>query len=171
MDIQVSVACQILTLLASWIISFNHHLMLVPPRGDPDASNQLTARNQANSQTYRALEDDEYDVFTSRVFYALGGYPDYSAITVTDDAGVFGDASVLVPEVPKLSHEEEQRYRPLYEKLVDLKKVERDRKLNTPAASAHREEKRSHQSIKKIAHQVGDFIFVFIPSCISHFHI
>ncbi|EGG04892.1 uncharacterized protein MELLADRAFT_88472 [Melampsora larici-populina 98AG31] len=127
----------------------------MPPRGDPNASDQLTSRNQVNSRTYQALDDDQYDVFTSRVFYALGGYPDYSAITITEDDGVFGDVSTLVPEIPKLSEEEELRYRPLYDKLVDKDKVEKDRKLNTPAASACKEEKRSLQSIKKIAIQLA----------------
>ncbi|KAH9810784.1 hypothetical protein DFH28DRAFT_902084 [Melampsora americana] len=128
----------------------------MPPRGDPDASARLTARNQANSETYKALDDDEYEVFTSRVFYALGGYPDYSAITITEDDGVFGDASILIPEIPKLSDEEESRYRPIYEKLVDMKKVDRDRNLNTPTTSARQEEKRSLQSIKKIGQQASN---------------
>ncbi|KAH9812934.1 hypothetical protein DFH28DRAFT_897985 [Melampsora americana] len=119
----------------------------------PDASNMLTARNEANSKTYQALDDDEYNVFTAPVFYALGGYPDYSAVTITDD--VFGDSSILIPEVPKLNPQDEARYRPIYEKLVDLKKVARDRELNTPAASSQREERRSLQCLKKIAQQLA----------------
>ncbi|KAH9818793.1 hypothetical protein DFH28DRAFT_888051 [Melampsora americana] len=126
----------------------------MPVRGDPNASEILTYRNQSNAKTYQGLDDDEYDVFTSKVFYALGGYPDYSAISVTEDSNVFGDSSTLVPEVPKLSPEDELRYRPIYERLVDQKKVARDRELNTPASSASKEEKRSLQCIKKIAHQL-----------------
>ncbi|KAH9808750.1 hypothetical protein DFH28DRAFT_1087283 [Melampsora americana] len=117
-----------------WWLSFaleaNKYPM--PVCGDPHASEILTHQNQSNSKTYQDLDDDEYDVFTSKVFYALGGYPDYSAITVTEDSNVFGDSSTLVPE----------------------KKVARDRELNTPASSAGKEEKRSLQCIKKIAHQL-----------------
>lgn len=85
----------------------------MPARGDPDAAHLLTVRNQANAKTYKALDADEHAVFTSKVFYALGGYPDYSAVTVLDD-NVYGDASILVPEVPKLSAEDEELYRPIY---------------------------------------------------------
>ncbi|KAH9809782.1 hypothetical protein DFH28DRAFT_904164 [Melampsora americana] len=127
-------------------------------RSHPDASNMLTARNQANSKTYQALDDDEYNVFTAPIFYALGGYPDYSSVIVTEDENVFGDASILVPEVPKLSPEDEARYRPIYEKLVDLDKVARDRMLNTPAVSTQREERRSLQCFKKIAQHVNYYV-------------
>ncbi|EGG10270.1 uncharacterized protein MELLADRAFT_94567 [Melampsora larici-populina 98AG31] len=127
----------------------------MPARGDPAASDILTMRNQANSKTYRALKKDEVAVFTAEVFYALGGYPDYSAISISDDADVFGDSSALVPEVPKLSPADENRYRPLYEKLVDQDKVARDRELHTPGSSACKEEKRSLQSFKKIALQLA----------------
>ncbi|KAH9809375.1 hypothetical protein DFH28DRAFT_1188896 [Melampsora americana] len=125
----------------------------MPPRGHPDAANMLTVRNQENSRTYQALSDDEYNVFTAPVFYALGGYPDYSAVTITED--VFGDSSILIPEVPKLSPEDEAQYRPIYEKLVDLKKVAKDREINTPAASSQKEERRSLQCFKKTAQQLA----------------
>ncbi|KAH9820211.1 hypothetical protein DFH28DRAFT_1122041 [Melampsora americana] len=139
-----------------WLsFSLDANKIPMPVRGAPDAGEQLIRRNKVNSTTYQALEDDEFMVFTSKIFYALGGYPDYSSVTVTEDPNVFGDSSILVPEVPKLSTEDENRYRPIYEKLVDLKKVDRDRKLNTAAASNAKEEKRSLQSIKKIAQQLA----------------
>ncbi|KAH9809790.1 hypothetical protein DFH28DRAFT_904006 [Melampsora americana] len=127
----------------------------MPMRGSDDAGEQLALRNQTNSRTYQALQDDEYMVFTAPIFYALGGYPDYSSIIVPEDPNDIGDASILIPEVPKLSTKDEKRYRPIYERLVDLKKVARDRKLNTPAASDAREEKRSLQAIKKTAQQLA----------------
>ncbi|EGF97301.1 uncharacterized protein MELLADRAFT_86089 [Melampsora larici-populina 98AG31] len=129
----------------------------MPLRGDPNSSDILTCRNQANSITYQALTDDEYAVFTSKVFYALGGYPDYGAITITEDSNAFGDSSILIPEVPKLKEEEELLYRPIYEKLVDSKKVERDRKLNTPSASSQKQEKQSLQCMKKIAQELARY--------------
>ncbi|EGG02450.1 uncharacterized protein MELLADRAFT_91255 [Melampsora larici-populina 98AG31] len=79
----------------------------MPMQGAKDSSEQLTRCNKANSRTYQALDDDEYMVFTAKIFYALGGYPDYSYITVTEDLNVFGDASILIPEVPKLSIKDE----------------------------------------------------------------
>ncbi|KAH9810726.1 hypothetical protein DFH28DRAFT_902395 [Melampsora americana] len=115
----------------SFAIAANKNPM--PQRGDPNAAAVLASRKSSNSDAYQALDDDEYAVFTSRVFYALGGYPDYSAITINEDSNVFGDSSVLVPE----------------------KKVERDRKLNTPATSGKNEEKRSLQCMKKIAQQLA----------------
>ncbi|EGG01466.1 uncharacterized protein MELLADRAFT_92157 [Melampsora larici-populina 98AG31] len=114
----------------SFAIDANKHPM--PQRGDPFAAKILSRRNTANSDAYQALDDDKYAVFTSNVFYALGGYPDYSAVTITEDSNVFGDSTILVPE-----------------------KVARDRELNTPAASAHKEEKRSLQCMKKIAQQLA----------------
>ncbi|EGG07527.1 uncharacterized protein MELLADRAFT_85651 [Melampsora larici-populina 98AG31] len=129
----------------------------MPVRRDPDSSDILTRRNQANSIAYQALTDDEYAVFTSNVFYALGGYPDYSAINIIEDSNVFGDSSILIPEIPKLKEEDELLYRPIYEKLVDLKKVERDRKLNTPSASSQKQEKRSLQCMKKIAQELARY--------------
>lgn len=112
----------------------------------------LTERNQANSQAYERLTDDEHQVFTSRVFFALGGYPDYSAISVEENQGC-GDFEVLIPEVPKLSPEDEARYRPLYERLVDPLKVAKDRERNKPP-SADEMEQRSFQAFKKRVQQV-----------------
>ncbi|EGG08357.1 uncharacterized protein MELLADRAFT_84946 [Melampsora larici-populina 98AG31] len=85
------------------------------------------------------------------------GYPDYSSITITDNSNMFGDSSILVPEVPKLKEEEELLYCPIYEKLVDTKKVERDRKLNTPLASCQKQEKQSLQCMEKIAQELAQY--------------
>ncbi|KAH9820118.1 hypothetical protein DFH28DRAFT_1079969 [Melampsora americana] len=132
-----------------WWLSFalDANNISMPMRGAHDAGEQLARCNKANSTTYQALEDNEYMVFTAKIFYALGGYPNYSSITVTEDPNVFGDSSILVPEVPKLSIEDKNQYRPIYKKL--------DRRLNTPAASDAKEERRSLQFIKKIAQQLA----------------
>lgn len=131
----------------------------MPTRGHPNASAILAARNKANKRAYNALTDDQLAVFESPMFFALGGYPDYSAISFSDDDS--GDPSVLIPEVPKLSEADELLYRPIYNKLVNTKKVARDRELNTAAASAAKEEKRSLLSFKKIAQQVCIFLYLF----------
>ncbi|EGG10387.1 uncharacterized protein MELLADRAFT_94388 [Melampsora larici-populina 98AG31] len=124
----------------------------MPTQGHPDSAAILANRNKANHVAYNALTVDQLTVFKSPVFFALGGYPDYSAISFSDNAS--GDTSVLIPEVPKLSEEDELRYRPIYDKLVNTKKVAKDRELNTPAACASKEEKRSLLSFKKIAQQL-----------------
>ncbi|KAH9808449.1 hypothetical protein DFH28DRAFT_1195812 [Melampsora americana] len=119
----------------------------MPLRNDPDAGEILTRRNKANSDAYDQLTDDEYAIFTSRIFHALGGYPDYSAISVEDHQNA-GDCDVLVPEVPSLSPREEALYRPIYEKLVDLAKVAKHRE-RFKAPSAEKREKLSLRAFKK----------------------
>ncbi|EGG12331.1 uncharacterized protein MELLADRAFT_89151 [Melampsora larici-populina 98AG31] len=148
----------------SFAIAANKNPM--PQRGDPNAAAVLAFRNKSNSDSYQALDDDKYAVFTSCVFYALGGYPDYSSITINEDINVFGDSSILVPEVPKLSPEDENLYRPIYERLVDEKKVKKDRELNTPGTSVQNEEKRSLQCMKKIAQQVCLFGIILVFICL-----
>ncbi|EGG05397.1 uncharacterized protein MELLADRAFT_88094 [Melampsora larici-populina 98AG31] len=125
----------------------------MPARNDPNASEILSRRNSANRRAYEALTDDENLVFSSRIFFALGGYPDYSAIRVADHQ-TSGDFEVLIPEVPKLTEEEEQRFRPLYDDLVDTTKVAKDREHNK-APSAGQMEQRSLQAFKKRAHQLN----------------
>ncbi|EGG06880.1 uncharacterized protein MELLADRAFT_86318 [Melampsora larici-populina 98AG31] len=136
----------------SFALEANKHPM--PPRGSPNSSELLTIRNQANSKAYQALKDEELDVFTAEIFFSLGGYPDYSSIVIPED-NVHGDSEILVPEVPKLAPEEEELYRPIYNRLVDQDKVTRDRELNTPSNSSRKEEKRSLQCIKKIAQHLA----------------
>lgn len=125
---------------------------VVPARNDPDASAKLSRRNSANRQAYEALTDDQNEVFTSRIFFALGGYPDYSAISVADHQDS-GDFEVLIPEVPKLTVEEEKRFRPLYEDLVDSAKVKIHRE-HFKAPTTGQMEKRSLQAFKKRVNQV-----------------
>lgn len=134
---------------------------LVPVRGDADPGQVLTDRNKANAKVYDSLEPDEHDIFTSPIFYALGGYPDYGALSVEDNK-TCGDFDVLIPEVPKLSDEDEARYRPIYERLVDPAKVAKDRE-RTMAPSASKMEKRSLQAFKSRIQQVT-------PSCIFFRH-
>ncbi|KAH9815030.1 hypothetical protein DFH28DRAFT_1095622 [Melampsora americana] len=107
-----------------WWLSFalDVNKISMPVQGATDAGGQLTCRDKFNSTTYHALEDNQYMVFTARIFYALGGVPDYLAITIDEDPNVFGGCLTLVPE-----------------KLVDMKKVAQDQELNTPAGSDYKE--------------------------------
>lgn len=125
----------------------------MPARGDPNAGEILTRRNQANAAAYNKLSEEEYSIYTAPIFYALGGYPNYSAVNVTDLANINLD-KVFVPEIPKLSDVQDARYRPIYLKLVDLAKVAKDKEFNMPAESATAIEKRSMQCFKKIVTQV-----------------
>lgn len=138
----------------------------MPVRGDADPGQVLTDRNKANEKVYNSLEPDEHDIFTSPIFYALGGYPDYAAISVQDNQ-TCGDFDVLIPEVPKLSDEDEARYRPIYERLVDPAKVAKDRE-RTKVPSASKMEKRSLQAFKSRVEQVR-LCRIFFP-CASKFY-
>ncbi|EGG07824.1 uncharacterized protein MELLADRAFT_85402 [Melampsora larici-populina 98AG31] len=124
----------------------------MPLRGAPDAGPVLAMRNQANRKAYDKLNDDEYAIFTSRIFHALGGYPDYSAINV-EDHETAGDCEVLIPEVPALSPEEEALYRPIYDKLVDSAKVAKDRE-RFKADSPEKKERLSLRAFKKRVQQL-----------------
>ncbi|KAH9822661.1 hypothetical protein DFH28DRAFT_1049940 [Melampsora americana] len=125
----------------------------MPTQGDPNASAILTARNQANKEAYDRLSEDELMLFTPRVFFALGGYPDYSQISV-DDYQDCSDSEVLIPEVPKLTEDEEALYRPLYQKIINLEKVSQDREKNKTHSTSHMEQ-RSLQAFKKRAQQLN----------------
>lgn len=137
-----------------YVINSPGHL-IVPHRGDLDSSEVLSARNRANKAAYDSLTDDQVAIFDARIFYALGGYPDYSAINV-DGHQDAGDCEVLIPEVPKLSQREEELYRPLYDEIVDKSKVAKHRARFQPP-SAQTKEKRSLQLFKKRMQEVSFF--------------
>ena len=80
----------------------------MPPRGHPDSAAILAARNSHNSEVYKNLSDDQSECLTKRVFHALGGCPDYSAIP-TENLDTESSNEIVVPEVPTLEPDEEAR--------------------------------------------------------------
>lgn len=131
-----------------------YRLFPVPARGDPDAGRILALRNQHNSEAYKSLSEDEALCLTPRVFFALGGYPDYSAISVSEmDQNM--DAEVVVPQIPSLEAEEEVRLRPIYNEMFDLGKIEKDKRMNLEYGTVESLDRRALQSFNKHKGQVS----------------
>lgn len=80
----------------------------MPGKGDPDSGKKLAAQNHHNSEAYNNLSEDESLCLTSRVFYGLGGYSDYSALSVTN-INPDENNEVIICQYPSLEPEEESR--------------------------------------------------------------
>lgn len=124
----------------------------MPMRGEVEAGEILTSRNHSNRDVYRDLTPDQKACLEAPLFYALAGYPDYSAVAIED----YKDDSnphVLVPQVPPLSDEQEAFYRPIWDAMVDPAKVAKKRAENL-TTSAEMMEKRSKKAFQKNTMQV-----------------
>lgn len=135
------------------------NLSLVPPRGHPDSAAILAARNSHNSEAYKNLSDDQSECLTKRVFHALGGYPDYSAIA-TENLDTESPNEIVVPEVPTLEADDEARLRPVYDSMFDHDKIARDKATSLDYRSAQSLDSRSLQMFNKQKNQVS-FWFSF----------
>ncbi|KAH9808473.1 hypothetical protein DFH28DRAFT_1099651 [Melampsora americana] len=136
----------------------------MPPKGAEEGGVMLGDRNVKNGQHWRALSHDERAVFDPIIFYALAGVPnpllDSDSIEDTvgddqDDQNHTGDSFVPVPTVHKLTVEEDELYRPIFEQKVDLKKVERELGNPSTGPSNSQLQRRSKSAIEKIAHQLS----------------
>lgn len=127
--------------------------MPLPGADDGD----LAARNVHNGKAWSLLGDDGQMVFSPRLFHALGGLPylvDYNTDDETEPME-WGDRTVSETAVPKLTEEEEAKYRPLYNKLVAV-----DRVAMSFGKEDHNEtlgsfQRRSKRCIRKIGHHVS----------------
>ena len=126
----------------------------MPSRGDPEAAATLARRNQENSEAYKNLTEDEALCLTSRVFFALGGYPDYSGVTNTDLEEEDEDG-LLVPQVPSLEPEEEERLRPIYDRMFDPIKISRDKQRSLEHGSSQELDRTSSKCFEKHVKQVS----------------
>ncbi len=133
----------------------------MPARGDPDAGQILASRNQHNSEAYKSLSEEEALCLSPKVFFALGGYPDYSALSVSESDPDM-EAEVVVPQIPRLDTEEEARLRPIYNQMFDLGKIEKDKKMNLEYGSVEALDRRALQSFNKHKVQVS-FCFFNLP--------
>ncbi|KAH9814399.1 hypothetical protein DFH28DRAFT_894802 [Melampsora americana] len=97
----------------------------MPHPDDPDISQKLARYNQEIGDAWSALDSNQTAVFEHQMLLALAGVPDLAADHVesdNEDEGR-GDRDVLVPEVTQLTEDEETRYRPIYDELVNHHKV------------------------------------------------
>lgn len=116
----------------------------------------LAARNVHNGHAWSALPEDGQHVFNTRLFHALSGVPDIGDYETDEDGEErdMGDKRVAESAVIKLTDEEETRYRPWYNKLVDLEKVKLSFALKDKGESLPKFQRRSQRCVRKIAHQV-----------------
>lgn len=91
-------------------------------------SQPLVSRNVIVGEGWSNLDADEKAVFEAPLFFALAGLPDYSemhngcvqnrsqnqATSATNSIGL---------TIHKLNDREEERYRPIFERLVDMERV------------------------------------------------
>ncbi|KAH9809130.1 hypothetical protein DFH28DRAFT_906667 [Melampsora americana] len=135
----------------------------MPLKGQEDIGEVLGDRNQKTGAIWRALSSDERAVFQPTIFYALAGVPNPLLDDETDDVldddqepqEYTGDSFVPVPKVHKLSIEEDELYRPLYERCVDLVKVENELAKPSTGPSTSQLQRRSKTAIEKISHQLS----------------
>lgn len=136
----------------------------MPLKGDEEVEVKLGERNSKNGARWRALSVDERAVFDPIIFYALAGVPnplldlENSEDKMDDnqdkqDEG--GDSLVPVPTIHKLTVEEDKLYRPIYEQIVDLKKVENELEKPPTGPSKSQLQRKSKTAIKKLAHQLA----------------
>ena len=107
----------------------------------------LSFRNKHKSEAYKILSEDEALCLKPEVFFALGGYPEYSAISVSEmDPNT--DAEVVVPQILSLQAEEEVRLGPIYNEMSNLGKIEKKKRMNLEHGSVEDLDPRELQSFK-----------------------
>ncbi|KAH9820642.1 hypothetical protein DFH28DRAFT_884563, partial [Melampsora americana] len=102
--------------------SKKNHLEFMPQTSDDSESvQQLVERNKRVGNGWTELNQDEQSVFGTRIMLALAGIPDLAADHGIEDGeeDTKGDQVISVPEVTKLTSDEEELYRPIYKRLVD----------------------------------------------------
>ncbi|EGG04328.1 uncharacterized protein MELLADRAFT_108571 [Melampsora larici-populina 98AG31] len=97
-----------------------------------DGGSMLGNRNRKNDPDEKDSDDDEEEKEDDR-----------------------GDSFVPVPNVHKLTIEEDELYRPLYERLVDLEKVKKELQKPSSGSSTSQLQRKSKNVIEKIAHQLA----------------
>ncbi|EGG08981.1 uncharacterized protein MELLADRAFT_61513 [Melampsora larici-populina 98AG31] len=135
----------------------------MPLKAQDDGDTVLGDRNRKNGERWDSLSDDERAVFHPTNFYALAGVPnplDFESDEVDRDdddeqEDDRGDSFVPVPTVHKLSIEEDELYRPIYKRMVDLKKVTAELEKPPSGPSNSQLQRKSKTAIEKISHQLA----------------
>ncbi|KAH9819533.1 hypothetical protein DFH28DRAFT_886262 [Melampsora americana] len=136
----------------------------MPLKAQDDGDSVLGLRNQRNGDRWENLSVDEREIFHPMNFYALAGVPnplDFESDEENKDdeeevEEERGDSFVPVPTVHKLTIEEDELYRPIYERMVDLKKVSSEmEKPSSTGPSNSQVQRKSKAAIEKISHQLA----------------
>lgn len=136
----------------------------MPVKGQEEARILIAERNVKNGQAWSALSDDEKEVFNPEIFYALAGVPnpllspdsDQDCILLQDNQD--GDSLIPVPNVHKLTLEQDNLYRPLYESLVNIQKVSNELGKPESGDTVAKVQRKSATAIEKYAHMVCRFL-------------
>ncbi|KAH9816157.1 hypothetical protein DFH28DRAFT_1094993 [Melampsora americana] len=118
----------------------------MPNRGKSTPS--LGTRNAIVGATWSSLNSDEKAVFEAPLFHALAGLPNYSAFA-TEEINMTMSKG---PAVDKLNDREEAHYRPIFERLVDMERVN-DRQGEAFDENDHR--RKSLKALKKVHHTIA----------------
>lgn len=136
-------------------------LSLVPPRGRTEG---LKERNKHNGAAWKSLDEIEQKVFSSRIFFSLAGLPDFDTYEdwCNEDLDETDQAHLPMPTTSKLTPEEESLYRPIYERLVDQKRVEQAFVDGLEVSSATNLGRKGLQSVRHLNAEVKDFLVMII---------
>ncbi|KAH9822463.1 hypothetical protein DFH28DRAFT_1119444 [Melampsora americana] len=118
----------------------------MPNKGQSNPS--LGTRNAIVGASWTTLNADEKAIFEAPLFFALAGLPDYSSFATEE----INATTSKGPVVEKLNDREEAQYRPIFERLVDMERV--NARQGEPFDEAdHR--RKSLLALKKVHHTVA----------------
>lgn len=128
-------------------------MISVPSTVEENAT--LSTRNVNNGHAWTALSNNGQMVFSTRLFHALAGVPNLEDYDTDDEpSSSVGDGKVGQTNVTVLTDDEEARYRPLYEELVDEERVAFTFARTRNGETLAKHQRKSLRCVRKLAHQV-----------------
>ncbi|EGG07683.1 uncharacterized protein MELLADRAFT_71666 [Melampsora larici-populina 98AG31] len=130
----------------------------LPPRANKEA---WATRNTKVSNIWKKFSDNEKMVFRDPFFFALGNLPDLTYIEPEDVSGEDKEqvlsmhhleAESSPPKVLQLSEADRLKYQPIFDRLVDVKKLHTCHGQPEPTSSVATLQKRSLTELKKAHH-------------------
>lgn len=138
------------------------YLPLSEKLAEPGNSQDWTDRNQTVAKLWKGLSKDEKDVFRDPYFFALAKLPDLSKLPDEDkDEGCedgedpsfqYLNETTCAPSVHTLSAEEQMKYQPLFDKLVDVEKLHLSHGKPSSTTSVANIQKKSLVELRKAHH-------------------
>ncbi|EGG03381.1 uncharacterized protein MELLADRAFT_90091 [Melampsora larici-populina 98AG31] len=131
----------------------------LPEKAD---STGWASRNRKVADLWKALSDDEKDVFQNPYFFALANLPDLSNLPAENDNSNIEDndnptfthidGSTVAPQVHPLTEAEKSKYEPIFKRLVDVEKLHICHGKPEPTQSIATLQKNSLAALKKAHH-------------------